>query len=161
MVDLDDLKSCDLATGLDTRQLQAMRPLCEERKFPQGAVIFREGDKAEKLFVLLEGAVVINLPRESQPSIQLSSVAVGGSFGWSALVAPNRYTTQAEAVTACRLLAIDADGLHDLMRQEPTIVFNIMQHLIGVLSSRMKDMRLQMVEMLEVIDSLREGASRA
>jgi CRP-like cAMP-binding protein len=160
VLDLSELRRTDLMAGLEISQIQMIQPLCQSRKYPAGAMVFTEGQKAVNLCVLLEGAVVIKFPIEQYRDMALSSVPIGGSFGWSALVAPNRYTTNAECATVSRVLLIDADGLHDLMTQDAGIIANVMQNLISVLSSRLKDARIQQIEMLEVIDRLRQGAKQ-
>jgi CRP-like cAMP-binding protein len=83
-------------------------------------------------------------------------IEVGKSFGWSALASPDRYTNNAECAKDSKVLAIRADGLRDMMRKDPGVVFRVMQHIIATLFSRLKDSREQLFEALEMIEKIKK-----
>lgn len=159
MVEVDTLRQTALFSGIDVPQLKKILPSCTIVKTPAGGSIFEVGDAADTLYVLLEGAVTITFPADGLGNVDLSEVEVGRSFGWSSLVAPNKYTTNAQCQADSKILAVRSDGIRELMREDPGTVFHIMQNLIATLQSRLKDTRVQLFEALATVERLKQGDS--
>jgi len=156
MVDVDTLRQTEIFSHLEISQLKTLQPSCEVRKIEPGQIIFHAGDKADTLYVLLDGVAVIRFDTDRLEMVMVTFIDPGKSFGWSSLVAPNRYTNTAECPKASRVLAVKADGLRELMRHDPGALFSIMQDIIATLSSRLRDAQVQLYEALELIERLGE-----
>ena len=88
---------------------------------PEGAVVIREGDAAEHLYVLLSGRLEVTL--EAEGGLHLATLEPGTHFGEQALLprprAPRNATVQ--ALTDVRLLRLGADQLAGLMDGDPAL----------------------------------------
>jgi hypothetical protein len=103
-----------------------LKPYMKARKLKPGQTLFRKDDRADRLYMLAEGEMVlaeINQPLEA-----------GRIFGEIALFSPHRIRTQTvRAVTACTVLEIDEGTVRQLYYQNPSFGF----HLIELLASRL------------------------
>ncbi len=142
------LSQAEFFEGLSDAQLASVANLCEETSCQQGEVLFREGHKAERLYILSEGEIHISVQLSSRPERLTMSVInePGRVFGWSALVAPHHYTASALCETDGRLLAIDGQALMQVLEQDPTMSFVIVQRLTEVIGTRLRHTRIALAE---------------
>ena len=103
-----------------------LKPYMKARKLRAGQTLFRKGDKAEHLFMLVDGQLQLT---EIGKSIE-----PGRIFGEIALFSPAGLRTHTvRAVTGCTVLQIDDRTVKQLYYQEPTFGF----HLIRLLAERL------------------------
>jgi CRP/FNR family transcriptional regulator, cyclic AMP receptor protein len=89
-----------------------------------GDSLFREGEKGEKMFVLLEGEMEILLG-----DFVLETVRQGALIGEMALIDDSPRTATAAAKTLCRLAEIDRRRFHFLVQQTPHFATHVMKTL--------------------------------
>jgi CRP-like cAMP-binding protein len=138
------LSQAEFFEGLSVEQLATIADQCEEVSCRQGEVLFRVGHKAERLYILSEGEIQISIQLSSRPERLTMSVIdePGQVLGWSALVAPYQYTASALCKTDGRLLAIDGQALMQVLKQDPTMGFVIVQRLVEVIGARLRHTRI-------------------
>jgi len=89
-----------------------------------GDILFREGDKRDKMYVLLEGEMDIRLG-----DYVVETAGPGGLIGVIALLDDNPRDTNAVAKTACRLATVDQRRFHFLIQQHPQFSTHVMKEL--------------------------------
>ncbi len=89
-----------------------------------GDSLFREGEKGEKMYVLLEGEMDI-LPGD----FVLETVRQGALIGEMALIDDSPRTASVVAKTPCRLAEIDRRRFHFLVQQTPHFATHVMKTL--------------------------------
>jgi CRP-like cAMP-binding protein len=89
-----------------------------------GDSLFREGEKGEKMYVLLEGEMEILLG-----DFVLETVGKGALIGEMALIDDNPRTASVVAKTPCRLAEIDRRRFHFLVQQTPHFATHVMKTL--------------------------------
>jgi CRP/FNR family transcriptional regulator, cyclic AMP receptor protein len=89
-----------------------------------GDSLFREGEKGEKMYVLLEGEMDILLG-----DFVLETVGKGALIGEMALIDDNPRTASVVAKTSCRLAEIDRRRFHFLVQQTPHFATHVMKTL--------------------------------
>ena len=89
-----------------------------------GDFLFREGDKSEKMYVLLEGEVDIFLG-----DFVLETAGPGALLGEMALIDHSPRTANAVAKTPARLAQIDRRRFHFLVQQTPHFATHVMKTL--------------------------------
>jgi CRP/FNR family transcriptional regulator, cyclic AMP receptor protein len=93
-------------------------------KVAPGDVLFREGDRGDKLYVLLEGEMEILLG-----DFVLETAKSGTLIGEMALIDDSPRTATARAKTPCRLAEIDRRRFHFLVQQTPHFATHVMKTL--------------------------------
>lgn len=96
-----------------------------------GSVIFREGDKGEALYVMLEGECSIHEGTSPQEG-EVSHPRAGDSFGEMSLLLNATHSRTATAVTDCEILVLPKQAFTDLLASYPALA----AHFDKVLSSR-------------------------
>jgi CRP-like cAMP-binding protein len=93
--------------------------------FPEGAVIFRQGDGGDCMFVVATGRVRLTLGAGSQVK-EVATVGPGEFFGELALLHGAVRTATAEAVEDTTVLPIDRDAFKMMAQDDLDIVFHMM-----------------------------------
>ena len=134
MIGVERLRNVEIFQGLNDEELKIAGRFCQAEAVPEGVTLCEEGARADKLFILEEGAVSIRFSRGTHYSIKTS----GKILGWSFLVPPNRYTASAVTDASCKLLVIKSPDFYDLIHKDTKIGLVIMDNLSKVVASRLK-----------------------
>jgi CRP-like cAMP-binding protein len=98
-------------------------------EFPAGAVIIKEGDEGNHMYVVLEGELVISLKNKI-----LASSFPGEIVGEMALINSDIRSATVTAKTDCRLALIDQASFRSLLQYVP----EFSRHVMSVLASRLQ-----------------------
>jgi len=132
-IPIDRLRKVDIFLGLTDWELKIIS-FFQEESFPEGVTICEEGERAERLFILEQGAVAIQF--KSGECYEIRSP--GKTIGWSFLVSPNRYTASAKTLTPSKFLVINSPDFYYVMQREPKMGVKVMENLAQVVASRLK-----------------------
>jgi cAMP-dependent protein kinase regulator len=106
---------CDLGPAAFARLVRAVRLV----KLREDSVLFREGERGDALYVVVEGAVV---PSSEHPvRRRLAVLQPGDFFGEVALITDQPRIATVRALVDTTLLVLDADAVRALIRQEPAL----------------------------------------
>jgi CRP-like cAMP-binding protein len=89
-----------------------------------GDFLFREGDKRDKMYVVLEGEIDVRLG-----DYVVETAGAGALIGEMALIDDSPRAANAVAKTACRLAPIDQRRFHFLVQQHPYFATHVMKEL--------------------------------
>jgi len=89
-----------------------------------GEFLFREGDKRDKMYVLLEGELDIRLG-----DYVVEKAKEGALIGEMALIDDSPRAANAIAKTTCKLVPIDKRRFHFLIQQHPQFATHVMKEL--------------------------------
>ena len=141
---VDILKRSDVFLGLSDENLAeiASLPSCGLENYGAGEIIFQEREKAETLYVLVEGRINLTIRLTLDKRVReevVDVVSKGGAFGWSALVPPYLCTLNAISALASKVLRIKGEEIRQLLDREPYMGYEVMKGLIRVTASRLRD----------------------
>jgi len=136
-VSIDRLRKVDVLQSLTDWELKIVSQFFQEEILEEGITLFQEGEKADRLFILEEGAVSLTFKEEEQYRFSDS----GRIIGWSFLVPPNRYTASAVTTAPSKLLMITSPDFHYLIHKEPKMGVKVMENLAQVVASRLSKIR--------------------
>lgn len=106
----------------------------QERQFPKGQVIFRQGDSGEEMFVISRGRVRLTIGADGHER-EIAVLGPGDFFGELSLLSDIPRTATAQAVEDATLLAISKDVFAMLVQDDLDVVFRMM-HTQGERLSR-------------------------
>ena len=129
--------------GLQREHLERLAGLAKEARFKADQVIFREGERHGRFYLLVEGRVVLeNTARGG--CVPLQQLQAGDATGWSSLVSSsNGAHFQARALSPVRAVAFDGAQLSAACEADPVFGYFIMKALLGVITERLDASRLQ------------------
>ncbi|MBI2158768.1 MAG: cyclic nucleotide-binding domain-containing protein, partial [Candidatus Rokubacteria bacterium] len=107
----------DLILPPDIVQLKTDRSAGLRREhFEADEVIFREGDRGDWLYVVLDGEVEVVRGVPGQGEVTLRRLGAGECFGEIALISDRPRSATVRSVTAVNVLAVDRDAFHATVR---------------------------------------------
>jgi CRP/FNR family cyclic AMP-dependent transcriptional regulator len=131
---IEALRSVPLFASLGDEDARALRRLLKPRELERGAVLFRQGDAGNALFLIEEGQISIYITDEDGKEVTLAELARGDFFGEMALIEGKPRTASARASENARLLSLARDDFITFMRLNG----NVALAMLGALSDRLR-----------------------
>ncbi len=118
------------------------------RHYKTGEVFFREGDRQDYFYIVLDGRVALDMFVPHRGKVRFYTAERWDVFGWSS-VTPSVRTRTAGAVGVMdgTVVGIDAQKLIGLCDQDPGLGYRVMTRLAHVIASRLMVTRLQLLDM--------------
>ena len=140
------LSSCYLFEGLSESQINHLIAIGTEIRIQAGQLLFREGDVADKLFILKSGAVEL-LTTVDEIELPINIVRNEGEcFGTSTMVPPHQYSLSARCAENAVLLCIKKTALDRLLKKdvetEHTILANLAKHFLERLKETRQELKI-------------------
>jgi CRP/FNR family transcriptional regulator, cyclic AMP receptor protein len=135
---------------LTDAQLKAIAMIAQEVNLPGGTQIFKEGEKADTLYLLLQGSVDLYYTVETEGAFDFNKAFLvgeinpGDAFGISALMEPYRFTATAKADQSVRLITMDAVALRALLEEDAKMSCVIMYQVAKAYAERLRSTRIQL-----------------
>jgi CRP/FNR family cyclic AMP-dependent transcriptional regulator len=147
---LQVVENCvDCATRQNTlfchMSVETMRELNGIRQtalYPQGAVLFVEGEMPRGLFVLCTGEAKLTAGSTQGEAIILRLVEAGELLGLSSLIAGTSYAATAETLTPAQVAFIPARKFQRFLRTHPDVALRVAEHLSMELHKSWEQARL-------------------
>ena len=128
------LKQIEIFGDLSINELAAVASVTEEASFGEGAMVFREGEQGDTLFLILEGEVAVIKDCNVDRAIELDSIGPGDYFGDMALFGDDRRSATIRVKKAARFLILHKQELQEIVGEYPQIAL----HVCRVLSMRIR-----------------------
>ncbi len=132
------LAQLDIFAGMPPSYLAALSDLVETTHFPAGAVVFHEGDQADRIYFLAAGMASIFVTPSGGPALRLAGISAGATFGEMAPfdAKPRSAGVKADTDITCYVLRLDA--LERFGLQHPAGLNLVYSNLVRILSFRLR-----------------------
>lgn len=137
-----------LFSDMSPDDLAVLTPYFSYVEFPSGVTLFSQGDSADRLYLLVHGAIQVNYKPYDSPPITITRIKEGDVLGWSAVLGNKSYTASAVCDSDAALLLISGDNLRKLVAEHPQTGKMVLDRLAAAASPRWKDARAQVASML-------------
>jgi CRP/FNR family cyclic AMP-dependent transcriptional regulator len=136
--DPEFLKNVSLFQDLDPPALSKLAALLVSTKISARAVIFRESDDSDALYVVQAGQIIISKHVQGEVDIVLTRFRSGDFFGEMGLfdAAPRSATAHAE--TDSILLGLDRKAFQQILADYPEMAARICYRLVTVFIERLR-----------------------
>jgi CRP/FNR family cyclic AMP-dependent transcriptional regulator len=134
----DFLRTVSLFQDLDRTALSTLAALLVSKKAPAGAVIFRESDDSDALYIVEAGEVVISKHVQGPVDVVLITFRGGDFFGEMGLfdAAPRSATAQTRIDSL--LWQLDRKAFMHILADQPEIAAKICYRLVSVFIERLR-----------------------
>jgi CRP-like cAMP-binding protein len=143
------LAHCELLEPLSAEQIAALADHCRMITLSEGEALFDQNTVAHSLFVVAGGRLAIRLATPAGRVIEVVEVGQYALCGWASLVAPHIYVAEASALEDSTVVAISADEVEDILLREPAAGYQVMKKLAGLVSTQLRGMKEELIEVLE------------
>ena len=134
LISIDRLRKVEIFQGLTDWELKIVGQFFQEERAQGGVTLCKEGEMADRLFILEEGGVTLTTQKGDSYELRIP----GKIIGWSFLVSPNLYTATVATVAPCSLLVMKSPDFYYLIHKEPKMGVKVMDNLARVVASRLK-----------------------
>jgi len=115
-------------------------------KFDPGHFIFREGEDADKFYLIRTGRVSIEVYSPEKGPISIQTVDDGDILGWSWLIPPYKWHFDARAIDLTRAIALDGKCLRNKCEDDYVLGYEIMKRFAYIMEQRVDAARLQLLD---------------
>jgi CRP-like cAMP-binding protein len=140
---VETIAQSPMFSNVPAEGLRKFAELAAEVTCAKDSALFDEGAPADKLYIVLQGKVIVKLRIASRP--EQICIAVlnhpGQLVGWSGFLAENRYTATAVCQEDSRLLAFDGAAFMRILEADPAAGFTVMKHISEVISGRLRNIQ--------------------
>lgn len=149
-VDVSILTAQPFFKGLSDGQLEAL--MAEEMfvEFKADEVIFREGDPANRFYLLLSGDVVLESGsdecNDEREPVPVETINAGNIIGWSWLFPPYYWHFNARAVTPVKALFFYGTRLRERCEADHELGYELMKRMAEVAIARLQATRRRLAE---------------
>lgn len=116
--------------------------------FKADSVILKEGEPADKFYLIRHGKVAIYI---MQPySITIQTIREGDILGWSWLIQPYRYRFSARAIESTAAISLDGKCLREKCDKNHELGYELLKRLVNVFTQRLEATRIQLLDIYNV-----------
>jgi CRP-like cAMP-binding protein len=133
--------------GLDAPTLALVAGCATNISLAAGQYLCREGDPADRFFVVRRGRVAIEVHGPSAGTLVLDTADEGDVVGWSWLVPPYRSTFDARAAEATGVVAFDGACLRGKCENDPRLGYELMQRVSKVMNGRLVAAQVRLLDL--------------
>ncbi|MBN2386080.1 MAG: Crp/Fnr family transcriptional regulator [Anaerolineales bacterium] len=142
------LKKIPWFESLSQEYLERMVGIAVLRQVRAGEALFREGDKEDYLYVVLEGRIALEIFVPHKGKVRINTCEQHEVFGWSSVTpVVHQRTAGATAVIDSTVVGLDAEKLRQLCDEDHDLGYRVMRRLANVVASRLLVTRLQLLDM--------------
>jgi CRP-like cAMP-binding protein len=132
--------------GLEEPYLQLLVGCASNVRFNAGEVIFREGEEANRFYLIRQGKVAVETFAPGRGPIIIQTLGEGELVGWSWLIAPYRWRFDGRAVELTRAIALDGECLRGKCEEDHNLGYELMKRVAHVMEQRLEATRLQLLD---------------
>jgi CRP/FNR family transcriptional regulator, cyclic AMP receptor protein len=114
--------------------------------FREGEVVAREGDPADRFYVVREGLISLAIHAPDSGSFVVDTAGPGEVVGVSWIFPPYRWQLDARAVEPVRAIALDGACLRSKCDEDPRLGYLLMKRFAGVLKRRLFSTRIRLLD---------------
>jgi len=150
MTKVDDFNKFDFFNAFSEKQLADLAKVTEKKTFKKGSEIYKEGDRANHIFLVSKGWVSLRkVSPEREFGISFENRGRGELFGTACFMKPQEYTLNAICMEDSEVLTMDADKLFDLFKKDYQIGYLFLSEIAKVYFERYKSVKRQLYEMVK------------
>jgi len=143
---LDALQNCRFLHDISPQHIEQLAKVARLRDFDELEVVFREGDVAQHVYLVVFGNVSLDICAPGVGCKRVMTIGPGEILGWSALLEQTRMSATARTLEITRLVELDAAPLLMLCTKDLEFGYEIMRRTMLALAKRLSATRMQLLD---------------
>jgi CRP/FNR family cyclic AMP-dependent transcriptional regulator len=146
--------------GINRTQLALLTDCAMATEFKAGQVIFREGDCANRFYLIESGKVVLESAGNIGDPVVVDTIGAGDLLGWSWMFPPYTWRFTARAIEPTKAIFFYGTILRQYCERDHSLGYQLLKRMTPVMNRRMQAARNRMLgihhqtEMLEALPHL-------
>jgi CRP-like cAMP-binding protein len=141
MIDISEMRNngevWEVTWKFEDDSFEILKEIAEQQSFKSGTTIIREGDRADGMYLILEGAALIIRHTVTGEERTVAIVTTGQSFGEIGLLIDRPRQATVVAGTDLRIIKITRVALDLLHKSAPDLAFMMYQVLARSLAEQL------------------------
>ncbi len=140
-----EISESQMFLGLEPSYFELIAGCARNEHVKPGTLLLREGEPADKFFLIRHGTVSLELAAPTGPLV-IQTLSDGEVVGWSWLFAPYQWAMDARGVTECSLLTFDAACLRGKVEADHELGYQLMSRFAANIVDRLQATRFQLID---------------
>lgn len=140
------LSSHEFFSGFNDDILKFLCECSSMHEIKKGQILFRQGENADKFYVLRNGCISIQMPAIMGPNLEIQALGKGQVLGWSWLIPPFKWSFQAMAEEDSELLMFDGTAILARCERKPKFGYELLKKFAALMSMRLDAARQKMMD---------------
>jgi len=136
-LDFNAMRRNRLLSHFTDEQLERFTQFVQAERLPQAAVVVKQGDRSNSMYLILEGELSVHLKVGDQET-ELANLGAGDFFGEFALFDHGPRSADVVASRSCLLLKLSADGFQRLSREAADLAIPFLRAIGKTLIARIR-----------------------
>jgi CRP/FNR family transcriptional regulator, cyclic AMP receptor protein len=133
--------------GMGDRHVKLMAECACRTQFDEGDVIFRQGDTANRFYLIERGTVQLEAALHSgERRVVAGIIGSGGVLGWSWLFEPYEWQFTARALTVTTAIFFYGTVLREHCETDPSLGFELFKRMSAEMVRRLQAARTRLLE---------------
>ena len=141
------LREHPFCKGMKPEHVALMVGCASNVRFNEGEYLDREGDRADKFWILRHGRVAIEIFNPASGPICIQTVGEGEVVGWSWLFPPYIGHFDSRALEVTRAIALDGVCLRNKCEQDHELALDLYKRFVSVMEQRIEASRMQLLDL--------------
>jgi CRP/FNR family transcriptional regulator, cyclic AMP receptor protein len=133
--------------GMDNRHVKLIAECACRTQFDEGDVIFRQGDIANRFYLIERGSIQLEAALHSgERQVVAGMIGAGGVLGWSWLFEPYEWQFTARALTVTTAIFFYGTVLREHCETDPSLGFELFKRMSAEMVRRLQSARNRLLE---------------
>ena len=128
------------------QHLKIFQDCVSDAHYGRDQFILRQGQGAERFFIIRKGEVRLELQTPESGSIPIQTIGPDEIVGWSWIVPPYKSAFDARAVEHLHVIVFDTNELRRKCEQDFELGYRVLQKFTAALSSRFDTVRAMLID---------------
>lgn len=135
---------------MEARHLKIMAESAMQSSFDAGESVFREGDVANRFYLIQEGSVALESRSRGRDPIHIQTIGEGDVLGWSWLFPPYLWHFDARAIDPVKVVFIYGSRLREHCEEDHEFGYELVKRMSEVMMRRLQATRWQLFEISDL-----------
>jgi CRP/FNR family transcriptional regulator, cyclic AMP receptor protein len=131
--------------GMNPRQLALLTDCAMVSHFKLGQVILREGDIANRFYLIETGKVVLESDEIFANPVVIETIGAGDLLGWSWMFSPYTWHFTARAIEPTKAIFFYGTVLREYCERDPSLGYELFKRMAPVILRRLQAARKKML----------------
>jgi CRP-like cAMP-binding protein len=143
---LETLQDMDFGQNLKPEHLEKLAAMATEVEFPANATIFHEGELSDKVYLIVDGRVAVEIFVPSRGRVTILTLRNRQTLGWSPIFENKPNTASGRAMVPTKTLALNAKQLRTVCQEDHELGCALGWRVAETIAGRLKATRLQLLD---------------
>lgn len=133
--------------GMKSDHLKKLVDAAMFKQFERDEIVFREGDPANRFYLICEGKVALESRRNEECAPLVQFVGANEVLGWSWLFPPYYWHFDARAVEPTTAIFFYGTRLREQCEQDPELGYDLMKRMAAIAIKRLQGARVELLKL--------------